>query len=231
MTRILMLLLPCTALYALSGGSPAAAQDPGRVNVFGAGSFLAAERAFSVDDNDDFFRTTYQTGGKVGFRYTADLNEFWAGEAGYSLGRNSLRVTDLDQPNTFSIFEINVHQFSANALYYFNPPAEDLRPFVTFGLGVTRFSPTDDAQANAAQNLFGEPAVINGSTKFGVNFGGGVENRMSDRMGMRFDVRDHLMAIPRYGLPEMEPSSGSFYPVDGSVHNFELGVGIVFYLR
>ena len=228
MKKVPMLLL----LSILAGTSVAAAQDFGHVTVFASGSFLAGERTFVTEDPDEVFRTDYQTGAKVGFRYTVDLDDYWAGEASYSLGRNSLRVNELDQPNTFSVFEINLHQINLNALYYLAPLGQDTRGFVTFGLGMTRFSPTDQAQANAVQNLFDDSAVIDGSTKWGVNFGGGVESRMSDRMGLRFDLRDHVMPIPRYGLPETQEAPGdAFYPVDGSVHNFEASVGLLFYLR
>jgi hypothetical protein len=44
--------------------------DP-RISVFGGGSFLAANRTFTVDG--DLFNTKYESGPRLGFRATASL--------------------------------------------------------------------------------------------------------------------------------------------------------------
>ena len=54
----------------------------------------------------------------------------------------------------------------------------------------------------------------------------------SRRLAVRFDIRDHVIKIPRFGLPETPTiSDGIFFPVKGSVHQIEVLAGVVFYLR
>jgi hypothetical protein len=73
---------------------------------------------------------------------------------------------------------------------------------------------------------------IDSSTKLGFNLGGGFEAAANQWLGIRVDARDHIMGIPRFGLPESPLSPGGvFYPVDGLLHNFEVAVGVLFFLR
>jgi hypothetical protein len=84
----------------------------------------------------------------------------------------------------------------------------------------------------AANNFITLPTRISSDTKFGANLGGGVEGKLAERVGLRLDLRDHLVGIPRFGVPEtpLNPG-GAFYPVSGLLNNVELGIGAVFYFR
>jgi hypothetical protein len=63
------------------------------------------------------------------------------------------------------------------------------------------------------------------------NFGAGVEAPLTQQFGLRFDLRDHLSSLPKYGVPQTSSAPGaSFYPVDGRAQNIELTIGVVFYL-
>ncbi len=96
-----------------------------------------------------------------------------------------------------------------------------------------RFSPTSQARGLALDRRFlDDPARIVSDNKFSVNLGGGFEGRASRRLAVRFDIRDHVIKIPRFGLPETPTSSdGIFFPVKGFVHQIEVLAGVVFYLR
>jgi opacity protein-like surface antigen len=219
-----------TALF-LGCVGPIMAQSNVRVNVFASGSFVAGSREFLMNSNNAV-RTEYATGGKVGFRVGADLRENWAGEVSYSYGSNSLRAIDLNLPRTEREFETRVHQFLVNSSYYFVDSEEKWRPFATFGIGFYRFSPTQQAKGVAAEDFLTLPTKISSNTKFGANFGGGLEGKVAEHIGLRFDLRDNLVGIPRFGLPEtpLNPG-GAFYPVSGLLNNMELGIGVVFYVR
>jgi hypothetical protein len=201
-----------------------------RIGVYGSGSFAAGERVFVADDDD--FLTNYKRGGKFGVRFSADFSDRWAGELSYSVGRNNLRVNRLDPPRTLRTFRTVFHQFAGNGSLYFRPVGDELRPFITLGLTLARFNPTNDAQTLAAQNFLGDPTRIGPSTKLGINFGGGFEAAANEWLGIRVDLKDHVFGVPRFGLPE-EPLNpgGVFYPISGAIHNIEVGVGAVFYLR
>jgi opacity protein-like surface antigen len=218
------------AMFLLSIG-PAMAQSNARISVFAAGSFVGGSREFLMNSNNAF-RTEYANGSKVGFRFGMDLNQNWAGEASYSYGSNSLRAVNLNLPRTEREFETKVHQFLLNGSYYFVDSDEKWRPFATFGIGFYRFSPTQDGKGVAAENFLTLPTRISSNTKVGMNVGGGLEGKLADRIGLRFDLRDHLVGIPRFGVPEtpLNPG-GAFYPVSGLLNNVEVGIGLGFYFR
>jgi opacity protein-like surface antigen len=129
------------------------------------------------------------------------------------------------------LFEARTHQFSGNALYYISGLSEDWKPFVTGGIGITRFSPTQEAVAFAGLRFLDDPARIQSTNKFGINFGAGTEYQLSSTLGLRADIRDYVMGIPTFNLSPVPAGSGSvFYPVSGRVNNIEVGAGIILYL-
>ena len=222
----------CALLVFLLVAPNAFGQDlNSRLTIFGGGSFLKGERAFVVVG--DQFRSDFANGGKFGFRGTVDVDSHWAVEGTYSYGTNNLRIFELRVPPRERAFGTRVHQFAANALYFLNKPEDKMRAFVTGGLGLTRYSPTDAAKTFAATFEFvDEAAVISSDTKLSLNFGAGVEAKVHDRFGVRFDFRDNMTRIPRFGVPETPPGPAvDFFPVSGVVHDWEASIGVVIYLR
>src|SRR5438093_9426095 len=231
----------CLAVLALllSANLATAQYANPRVGVFVAGSFINGDRNFTLASGPSGpFQSEFKKGGKVGFRFGVDLTEHWAGEASYSFGANDFRINETINflaPNERvrqRQYDLYLHQFIVNASYYFVPPGRQARPFVTFGLDMTRFSPTESARQAALTNFFNTPTRIGSDTTLGMNFGGGFEAPASENIGLRFDLRDHIIGIPRFGLPEQPLNpGGAYYPVTGMVHNWEIGVGAVFYFR
>ena len=200
------------------------------VSVFGGGSFLKGERNFII--GGDPKRSDFAKGGKFGARGTAQLNSHWAVEGAYSYGTNNLRIFDIGTPTRERAFGTRIHQVTGNALYYLGGSTSKVRPFVTAGGGLMRFGPTTAAKTAATIRFIDEPATISADNKFEFNYGGGVEAKASDLWGLRFDVRDHLAGIPRFGIPQV-PTAGiaDFFPVSGAVHDVEVSAGIVIYFR
>ena len=200
-----------------------------RVTVFGGGSFQGGNRAFDLNA----FGTTetdYSNAFRFGFRFGVDLPENWGAEVTYGFSSSDLKVLDATPPRPRRRFDIHQHQFMANAIYNFAPRDSVWRPFATFGLGFERFSPTKDSVNRAAVDFLDGPTRISSDTKLAMNFGGGVERRVNDRMGIRMDVRDNIAGMPRYGLPEapLNPG-GASYPVKGVIHDLEMVWGVVFH--
>jgi hypothetical protein len=203
-----------------------------RLTIFSSGSFLEGARSFTM--NGDPFRSEFATGAKIGFRGTVDVADNWALEATYSHGSNNLRIVNLAAPPAVERgFGTRVHQLTGNVLYFVSPAGDRVRVFGTVGMGLSRFSPTDAARTLAAHLAFiGEPAVISSNNAFNFNMGGGIEAKVNDRWGVRVDLRDHISPIPRFGVPQTATGPGvDFFPVDGTVHNAEVSVGVVIYLR
>jgi opacity protein-like surface antigen len=218
------------AIFFVSVGS-LMAQTNAHIGVFASASFVGGSREFLMNSNTAL-RTEYANGGKLGFRLGMDLRQNWAGEVSYSYGNNDLRAINLNPPRSEREFNTRVHQFLVNGAYYFIDRDEKWRPFATFGVGFYHFSPTEEGKGVAANNFITLPTRISSATKFGANLGGGVEGKLAERVGLRLDLRDHLVGIPRFGVPEtpLNPG-GAFYPVSGLLNNVELGIGAVFYFR
>lgn len=224
--------LAFTLLMAMAGQPSLQAQilemNP-RVSVNVGSSFLRGERLFTVDG--DAFQSRYDNGFAFGVRGNLDLTKAWGMEAGYALSPNTLHVTKLGNTPEERRFDFRLQRLEANALRYI--PLPGLRVFVTGGIGMTRFGPSDAAKVLAATGDFiNDPALIDTSSKFSANFGGGIESRVHSRLGIRADVRDHITGVPRFGLNQTASGSGSiFYPVNGSAHDVETSIGLVLYLR
>ena len=227
----------CSAtLLLLLSAFPALAQlrysNP-RITVFGAGSFQGGQRLFVVNSSGTT-ETDYASGVRGGFRFGVDLPDRLGAEATYAFSSNDLKVRDPVPPGPGGPrrnFTIHQHQFMVNGFYNFTPRDNEWRPFVTVGLGLVRFSPTKDAVNRAAVNFLDGPTRISPNTKLAMNFGAGVEKTVSDRVGVRFDMRDNIAGMPTYGLPQspLNPG-GAFYPVKGVIHDLEIGFGLVFHL-
>jgi opacity protein-like surface antigen len=204
-----------------------------KVSVFGGGTFPSMSRTFTIDDADDFFTTEFVGGPKIGVRVGTGLSERLGVEGTYSYGRNNLRVTEMDAPaqSRERIFEMTNQQLSGNAVYSV-AVAEDWKPFLTAGLGLTRFNPSQEAMRLATVRFLDNSTTIQADKKWSVNFGGGTEIRLNDSLSFRADFRDYMVEIPRFGIRPTSNGSGSgFYPVQGWGHSLELSAGVVFAFR
>jgi opacity protein-like surface antigen len=242
-----MMKICSAAVVILLSVYPAMAQysNP-RVTIFAAGSFPTGDRQFvlvstaPVQGNVPIgpFESELAKGAKIGGRFNLDLTDVWAGEASYSFGSNDLRITEMfgfvppGQSAREREFDVHFHEFLVNGSYYFFPPDREWRPFATAGIGLKRYSPTDGAKEAASTNFLLGPTRISSDTEFAFNFGGGVEARITENIGLRFDLRDHLTGTPRFGLPT-EPLNpgGVYYPVKGVLHTWEIAIGGVYYFQ
>ena len=182
--------------------------------------------------NGDSFVSQFLNGGKFRLRGSLDLSKHWTLEGDYSFGRNDQRITQdtggvIEQRD----FKVNVGQVQLNFVRFFTDNESRIRPFFSFGLGMVRFNPTDEAKLTALSGDFlADPTLLTSSIDISVAVGGGLEARLNRWLGLRFDFKDHMSPIPRYGLEESSSGPGGiFFPVSGILHNVEAAGGIVFY--
>ena len=201
-----------------------------RVTISGAGSFLRGERSFVL--GGETFNTQFANAGRAKARLTLDLTKHFSIEGVYGFGTSNLRVTEQGGTPTQRAFGIRQHEIQFNILHFFSLGTRRVRPFLTTGVGALRFDPTDQAKALAAANDFLDaPAQLSSTNQVHFAIGGGIEGRFSRWLGLRLDVKDHISAIPRFGVPQTTSGpGGASYPVDGIVHNIQAEAGIVFYL-
>ncbi len=220
----------CALLVAAAVVPNALAHPNPRITVLFGGSFIAGERSFDLNGNS--FVSQFLNGGKFRLRGSLDLSSHWTLEGDYSFGRNDQRITQdtggvIEQRD----FKVNVGQVQLNFVRFFTDNESRIRPFFSAGLGAVRFNPTDEAKLAALSGDFlTDPTQLTSSIDLSVAVGGGLEARLNRWLGLRFDFKDHMSPIPRYGLEESSSGPGGiFFPVSGILHNVEAAGGIVFF--
>jgi opacity protein-like surface antigen len=101
---------------------------------------------------------------------------------------------------------VSIHHFYYNAVVHATPADSAVRPFVTAGGGFSAFfNPGHSSLAGIGAS----------ENKLGYNYGGGVKFRLTDRFGLRLDVRDHVTGKP-FGS-HVEHGGGRLHNVECSV--------------
>ncbi len=112
--------------------------------------------------------------------------------------------------------EVDSSQFNFDLGPIAQYPINNIVPFASVGLGITVIDPDKVlTAANGTQIGKGGSA-----TEFTINVGGGVKYFLSDRFGLRVDIRDHIIfmndgdfwpAGTEDSLNSVEISGGAFY--------------------
>jgi hypothetical protein len=200
-----------------------------RVTLSGGDSMLKADRTFAAGGQT--FNTQYADGGRGKARLTLDLTRHFSLEGVYGFGTSNLNVTDTGNNPQTSSFGVKGHEIQLNALHFFAGSGSHLRPFLTTGVGDALFVPTNNAKQQAANQFINSPAQLSSSNNISWTIGGGFEARSRHRLGLRFDVTDHISGVPTFGVPQSSSGQGgAYYPVSGIVHNIQVEAGIVLYL-
>ncbi len=144
-------------------------------------------------------------GWRFGFRMTLNNWRFLGHEFGYHYVRTKLSFVD---PSGTQEDGMAVHQGFYNFLAYALPEGQRVRPFVTGGVGFNNFTPPGTSVTSGG-----------GQTKYGVNYGGGIKAKVSERFLIRVDVREYLCGKP-FDLPG----------ASGKLRLLELSAGFSFYM-
>lgn len=122
-------------------------------------------------------------GFKFAFRFGFNVGDYTGHEMQYAYSRTHLISGGVDTGG------MAIHQGGYNFLLYALKNGSRVRPFGTGGVHFANYVPP------GASASYGQ-----GSTKFGVNYGGGVKVRVTDTIGVRFDVRRYETPKPDFGL-------------------------------
>lgn len=144
---------------------------------------------------DGLIPATLGKGVRIGARWATNSWVFLGHEFSYAYQRTSLKIGA--NPSSGMTVQNMYYNFVAHA----TPSGTFIRPFGTVGAGVSVYFPP------GASSLSG-----GGDNKFGYNYGGGLKFKLSDRFGLRFDLRDHVTGKPF----DLENSSGRFHNVEYS---------------
>lgn len=122
-------------------------------------------------------------GFRINFRLALNTRALMGHEVGYAYNRTQLSASgSVDQG-------MAIHQGFYNFLLYGTKEGSRIRPFATGGVHFSNFVPPGSSASQGG-----------GSTKFGVNYGGGLKVRITSMFALRVDFRQYLTGKP-FNLP------------------------------
>jgi hypothetical protein len=200
-------------IVALTAFSSAAWGQAGELWVSGGfsafeNSGLGTDQAFAGTSND----IKLDNGYRIGFRFNFNVGDHYGAEIGYAFNHtdldfNAAAASALGSSTAVSL-GMHMHQGTFDAVYY--PLTNDkarIRPFLVGGVQFDNFVPPGGQS-------------FNGSTKFGLNFGGGVKFHIKGLFAGRLDAREYFTGKPSFGFAM---NSGLLWQTEISA-----GVGIGF---
>jgi hypothetical protein len=169
------------------------------VAITGGWSVLTDSTVGTLGFGSDLPELEMDNGVRIGGRLS--MNRWFLGhEISYAWQRSHVTIGGQDSGS------MSIQNFYYNFVVHATPEGTAIRPFVTGGAGVSTFFPP------GVSSLSGS-----GDNKFGFNYGGGVKFRLTDKFGLRMDVRDHVTGRPFGNL--------GVNTLDGKFHNVEYSVG------
>ena len=169
-----------------------------------------------------------------GTRLTENLWKYWSLEQSFS-GSTLADLTLLPVPGAGGAQRVDLEQrmfkFGFNPVYHLTPLGSRFRPYLTIGFTEAIYHATDDGKKFAAALTPVAIPSFKSSYKPALNYGGGFKYRLTDLVGIRFDVRGLWSGAPDWGLPNSPaglPAGALFIPNKGSMHGMEATAGIGF---
>jgi opacity protein-like surface antigen len=199
-------------VYALGGAS----------TLVDAGYFDSAGRPY---------HSRFDVGPKFNIGVAVPYGKLLSFEGGYTGGPHNLIVTNTAVfPHVGVVYPVRVYMANLSAVLHAPFSFKHMVPYVAGGVEYDKFNPTPQAITTAKQQGFGavSTAYINGNDKVGINLGGGLDRKVTKRLSLRLDFRDHITSSPAFGLPNDQ--SNADFPVAWRAHNLEYTAGIVFHL-
>jgi hypothetical protein len=147
----------------------------------GVSRFGATNLGTIIDQLGNISPVTLDNGFRLAFRLTLNTYRFMGHEVGYAYSHSNLRINT----SPASVSSMPVHQGFYDFLLYATPEGTHIRPFAAGGIQFSSFVPP------GASVYYG-----NQVTKFGINYGGGLKLKVTQAIGLRFDVREYNTGKP-----------------------------------
>jgi len=222
------------AAVALCLATTAARAQDSLVFVTGGASSLGDSRSFS--ELSVSYNTAYATGGigTVGVEVPLKKSKVFGLEGSYGFGQNNLRLSNLAySPAVVKSYGLRDNRFSGDFVARYPGSYKGAHPYAVFGVEYDRFSPTSSATALATSTGFAYAATakLTSQGKEGVSFGGGIDYKLTEKVSLRLDVREHITGSPTFGMPTTQPSTAGlpWFPATGAAHNIDYTIGIVYH--
>ena len=190
-----MIRLTCAIVLVVLSAGVASAQSAELGLTVGWSAFNDSGIGSLTSFEEGLLGANVGNGVRIGARWVTNSWVFLGHEFSYAYQRSSLEIGDQGSQS------MTVQNMYYNFVAHATPEGAPVRPFGTVGVGVSVFFPPGLSSLSGG-----------GDNKFGYNYGGGLKFKLSDRFGLRFDVRDHVTGRP-FNLPG---ASGRFHNVEYS---------------
>ena len=201
-------------VLGLAGSVPLWAQNKWEVGGAVGASVFSSK---TLNGGSGTATTGFKPGIGGAFWVGNDFRNRFGGEIRYMYQRNNAM---LESGSTKLSFGANNHQFTYDFLIYSNSNKSRVRPYLLVGGGMKGFQGRGTEQA--LQPLLQFAALTRTTQWRGVaNVGGGVKFDLSDRVVLRFDVRDSISQFPGDVILAVPPNKAG-----GIIHNITPSFGI-----
>lgn len=217
------------AQQAAADKKKAAAEGDERPDFVELNGFLGGSFFQQVDKG---LGTKLNNGGAAGARVTENFWRYVGLEQAFTYSTNNLTFLKPNQPGLPNYgFGSRIYQYSLNPVVYWTPRGSRFRPFMTVGISALNITPTDTGKADGrslANQIYGAQNT-NNNIQPAMNYGGGLKVHLTDRVGLRFDVRGLYTKNPTYRLPDSS-STGVYIPRGSMLNGVQTTAGITYYI-
>ncbi|MEO5953737.1 MAG: outer membrane beta-barrel protein, partial [Chloroflexia bacterium] len=227
---VLALTLASFGLPAQTSTSSAPKKSSGggdlfEVNLFAGGAFFRVQKKPPEQDQSN--------GGIFGARVSYNFGDHMSIEGSgmvHGIANTIYRV-----PNTANdyAFGTRLRQFYVNPVYHFKTREARVRPYVTAGFGMDYFGITEDARrqvGNGVNTPFMQLTNLESQFRLAVNYGAGVKAKLTDRVGLRFDVRGFMTDGADLGVKGSGPVGAILQSGFSPLHSVQTTGGVTFYM-
>jgi len=204
------------------------------VFVTGGGNKISDARSF--DEAFIPYQSTFAAGGggNVGLELPLKKSNIFGVEVSYGFSQNNLELTYENSPTlpVTKSYGLRDNRFGGDLVVHSPSTFRGIRPYAVVGAEYDRFSPTSAAVAlaNSTGFAYAPVAKLSSQGAGGANIGGGLDYKLTEKWGVRIDVRYRITSSPTLGLPYgITPSSNAYFPISGDAHTIQYTIGIVYH--
>jgi opacity protein-like surface antigen len=205
-----------------------------QIDVYGLGGGSTIVDAQNFTSAGRLFHTRMEPGYKFSFGVSIPYNKYLSIESGYTYGPNNLVLSNLDVfPHVGTVYASHTYIGNLSAVVHAPVVFHHFRPYGEVGVEYDRFSPTKQAIDYAYYNGWAAAATanMNHNDKFGFSLGAGLDRKLTRRLSLRIDLRDHVTGAPAFGIP-YAPNTNSIasYPIKARADDIVYEAGFVYHL-
>jgi opacity protein-like surface antigen len=187
------------------------------------------------DSAGRLYHSRFEIGPKYNVGIAVPYGKILTIETAYSTGSNNLVVSNQNVfPHVGVVYPVRASLGSISGVFHAPFTRFHVRPYGEVGVEYDRFTPTPAAVSYALSHGFAttSTAIITHNDKAGLNFGAGLDRKLTKRITFRIDLRDHIAGSPAFGIPPRatNDSLGAAFPTSGRANNIEYTAGILFHI-